>query len=356
MNIDLLRRLSSARAISGQEDDARQIIIAAIEGQVEELRVDTLGNILASKPGSQGAGRPRVMVTAHMDEIGLVVRGITAEGLLRCYNVGGIDARILPGLRVAVGAEALPGVVLWKPIHLGREQKSVPLDKLHVDIGARDRAEAARLVRPGDMITFAEGFSQPGPGSVRGKALDNRAGCALLVELLQDAAWPCDLLVAFTCQEEIGLRGAQVAAQALQPDVAIVLETTPAHDLPDLSADADERAGGGPAFNPATRLGAGPALTVMDTRMITDPRLLAWLRAGARAAGIPLQLKSMRGGGTDGGAIHIAGSGVPTAVVAMPARYVHGPAALLRVSDYDHTLALLRSVLPDLSAATLARD
>ena len=355
MKLELLRRLSAARGVSGREEAARALIVDAIESHVEDLRVDALGNVLARKPGDAGDDLPRVMLTAHMDEIGFMLRSIDADGLLRFYPVGGVDARILPGLRVSVGAEGLPGVILWRPIHFGREQKALPLDQLRIDIGARDRADAAGLVKPGDMITFAGDFAQPDADSVRGKALDNRAGCALLVELLQGEAWPCDVLAAFTTQEEIGLRGAQVAARALQPDLAIVLESTPAHDLPDLRADTDERAVG-PAPNPATRQGAGPALTVMDRSMITDPRLLAWLRRVAAAQDIPVQLKSMSGGGTDGGAVHLAGSGVPTAVVAMPARYIHGPAALLRVSDYEHTLALLRAALIALTPALLTHD
>lgn len=352
MNLELMQRLSDARGVSGQEAEARRVILEAIKGHVEGVRVDALGNVLALKPGRAPAALPQVMVTAHVDEIGFVVRSVDGEGLLRFYSVGGVDARILPGLRVCVGADAAPGVIMWKPIHLGREQKTVPLDNLRIDVGARDRAEAGRLAKPGDMITFPGEFRQVGDGAVRGKALDNRAGCALLVELLQGEPLPCDVLVAFTCQEEIGLRGAQVAGQALQPDMAIVLESTPAHDLPDLNADPDE----GIAFNPATRQGAGPVLTVMDSRTIVDPRLLNWLRNTAAAQGIPYQLKSMSGGGNDAGAIHISGSGVPTAAISMPARYVHGPAALLRVSDYDHTLALLHAALQDVTPGLLRHD
>ncbi|MCY4527325.1 MAG: M20/M25/M40 family metallo-hydrolase, partial [Anaerolineaceae bacterium] len=228
----------------------------------------------------------------------------------------------------------------------------VPLDNLRIDIGASDRAGASAHANPGDMITFPGEFTTIGDGTVRGKALDNRAGCALLVELLQGEPLPCDVLVAFTTQEEIGLRGASVVVEALQPDLAIVLESTPAHDLPDLAADPDE----GIAFNPSTRQGAGPVITVMDTRVIVDPRLLRWLRATADAEGIPQQLKSAHGGGNDAGAIHVAGSGVPTAAISMPARYVHGPAALLRVSDFEHTLALLRAALNSVSPALLAHD
>lgn len=352
MNLELMQRLSQARGVSGQEEKAREVILGAIEGQVQDLRVDALGNVLARKPGASGDDLPRILVTAHMDEIGFVLRSIDGEGLLRVYAVGGVDARILPGLRVCVGDEGLPGVFMWKPIHLGREQRAVPLDNLRIDIGARDRAEAAGLVKPGDMITFAGDFMAIGEGAVRGKALDNRAGCALLVELLQGEALPGDLLVAFTCQEEIGLRGAQVVVAALQPDLAIVLESTPAHDLPDLGADPDE----GIAFNPATRQGAGPVLTVMDSRTIVDPRLLNWLRNTADEAGIPYQLKSQSGGGNDAGAIHVSGAGVPTAAISMPARYVHGPAALLRVSDYDRSLALLRAALRSVSPALLNHD
>lgn len=352
MKLELLQGLSEARGISGQEGAARALILEAIEGQVEDVRVDALGNVLARRPGRDGAGLPRVLLTAHMDEVGFMLRSIDGDGLLRFYAVGGIDARILPGLRVEVGREALPGVILWRPIHLGREQKALPLEQLRIDIGALDRADAARHVKAGDMITFATEFTQPAAGTLRGKALDNRAGCALLVELLQGADWPCDVLVAFTTQEEIGLHGAQVAARALQPDLAIVLESTPAHDLPEPGAEPDERT----APNPATRQGAGPALTVMDRSMIADPRLLAWLRAVAAEQEIPVQLKSASGGGTDGGAIHLADEGVPTAVVAMPARYIHGPAALLRVSDYEHSLALLRAALQDVRPALLSRD
>ncbi|MCY3719648.1 MAG: M20/M25/M40 family metallo-hydrolase [Anaerolineaceae bacterium] len=352
MNKDLMRQLADARGVSGQEEAPREVILAAIDGHVEDLRVDALGNVLARVPGVEGADLPRVLVSAHMDEIGFVLRSIDGDGLLRVYPVGGVDARILPGLRVSVGPTGVPGVFMWKPIHLGREQKTVPLDNLRVDIGACDRAGAAAHVKPGDMITFPSEFRAIGEGAVRGKALDNRAGCALLVELLQGEPLPCDVLVAFTTQEEIGLRGAQVVVESLQPDMAIVLESTPAHDLPDLTADPDD----GIAFNPATRQGAGPVLTVMDSRTIVDPRLLNWLRATAEAQGIPFQLKSSRGGGNDAGAIHVAGSGVPTAAISMPARYVHGPAALLRVSDFDQSLALLRAALNAVSPTLLAHD
>ncbi|MCE2490147.1 MAG: M42 family peptidase [Anaerolineae bacterium] len=352
MNQDLMRQLANARGVSGQEEEARDLILAAIDGHVEDVRVDALGNVLARKPGAQGAGLPRVLVTAHMDEIGFMLRSIDNDGLLRIYPVGGVDARILPGLRVSVGPAGVPGVFVWKPIHLGREQRTVPLDNLRIDIGASDRAGAAAHAKPGDMITFPGEYMTIGDEAVRGKALDNRAGCALLVELLQGDPLPCELLVAFTTQEEIGLRGASVVVEALQPDLAIVLESTPAHDLPDLAADPDE----GIAFNPSTRQGAGPVLTVMDSRTIVDPRLLHWLRATSEAEGIPYQLKSAHGGGNDAGAIHVAGRGVPTAAISMPARYVHGPAALLRVSDFEHSLALLRAALNSVSPALLAHD
>ena len=332
MNLELMQQLSDARGVSGQEAEARRIILQAIDGHVEDVRVDALGNVLALKPGRAPAGLPRVMVTAHVDEIGFVVRSVDGEGLLRFYSVGGVDARILPGLRVCVGADAAPGVIMWKPIHLGREQRTVPLDNLRIDVGARDRAEAGRLARPGDMITFPGEFTPVGDGAVRGKALDNRAGCALLVELLQGEPLPCDLLVAFTCQEEIGLRGAQVAGQALQPDVAIAL-------------DVDFAVQPGVEADNYVELGKGPALPVGPN---FHPALGEQLRNTARRHEIPLQHVVAPGAtGTDAWAIQVARDGVPTALLGIPLRNMHSPVETLDPRDVERAGRLLAHFIAD---------
>ncbi len=176
---------------------------------------------------------------------------------------------------------------------------------------------------------------------LRGKAFDDRAGCSLLIDLLQADPYPVDVLAAFTVQEEVGLRGAKVAAQTLNPDVAFVLEGTTAHDLPNPNAEVDDDTD----VNPTCIFGGGPALTVMDRSMIADPRLIKLLRETAEAEGIPYQFKTQLGGGTDAGSIHLANAGVPSAVISMPCRYIHSPTAYLHRDDYDNGLRLIKAVL-----------
>ena len=347
----ILKELSEANGISSYEADVRKIVLEAIDGHAENIRIDALGSITAIKTGTDGGERPRIMLAAHMDEVGFMVKGFDSDGLIRFTNVGGIDARILPGLRVKVGAKALPGVIVWTPIHYNRDQNTVKLDNLRIDIGATSKDGANGSVKTGDPITFDSKYAEMSEKIRRGKALDNRVGCSLLVDILQGGPYPVDVLAAFTVQEEIGLRGAKVAAQTLHPDLALALEGTPAHDLPNPSANPDDRE----TPNPATRLGAGPALTVMDRSMVTDPRLLNWLRSTADTNSIPYQLKTLRGGGTDAGSIHIANSGVPSAVVAVPCRYIHSPTAIMNIDDYNHTLQLLQAALNSLTPAVLAR-
>jgi endoglucanase len=347
----LLKELSEAVGISGQEGAVRKIILKAIDGHAEQIRIDALGSITAVKPGSDGANRPRIMLAAHMDEVGFMVRGFDSDGLIRFTSIGGVDARILPGLRVKVGSKGLNGVIVWPPIHKNRDQNTVKLENLRIDIGTNGKEGSNGQVKPGEYIAFDSAYVEMSARIHRGKALDNRVGCALLVDLLQGGPYPADLLAAFTVQEEIGLRGAKVAAQILQPDLAIALEGTTANDLPNPTAEPDDRE----FRNPVARLGAGPALTVMDNSMIADPRLLNWLRRTAEANNIPYQVKSLVGGGTDAGAIHTANSGIPAAVVSVPCRYIHSPAAVMNLDDYDHTLALLKAALENLSAAVLQR-
>lgn len=340
----ILKELSETAGVSGNEGAVRRIIIDAIKDHVQNLRIDALGNVTALVRGT-GENPLRVMIAAHMDEIGFMVTGIDSNGLLRFQNVGGVDARILPGLRVRIGADAIPGVIIWTPIHHNRDQKTVNIDSLRIDTGA---GEKNGRVKRGDYIVFDSRFMEMGTSTLRGKAFDDRVGCSLLVDIIQGGPYPVDVLAAFTVQEEIGLRGARVAAQALNPDMAIVLEGTTAHDLPDPSGENEPP-------NPATRFGAGPALTVMDRSMIADPRLLAFLRRTAAASDIPYQLKTALGGGTDAGSIHVSNDGVPAAVISMPCRYIHSPAALLHRDDYANGLKLVQAALNSLTPDVLSR-
>ncbi|NDJ60566.1 MAG: M42 family metallopeptidase [Chloroflexi bacterium] len=344
----ILQELSEAIGVSGSEDAVRKVVLSAIDGHVQNVRIDPLGGVTALKPGT-GERSLRVMLAAHMDEIGFMVQGIDNDGLIRFTNIGGIDDRILPGLRVKIGANHIPGVIIWTPIHMNKDQNAVKLSALRIDIGASGKDEVAGKIKPGDRIAFDSRFMALGEKMLRGKAFDDRAGCALLVDVLRGGPYPVDVLAAFTVQEEIGLRGALVAARALAPDVALVLEGTTAHDVPDPKAEADDAI----AVNPGCRVGDGPALTVMDRSMIVNPTLLAFLRATADSAGIPYQIKTQLGGGTDGGAIHLANGGTRTGVISVPCRYIHSPAALLHRDDYDNTLRLIQAALQQMTQEVL---
>ncbi|PJF22096.1 MAG: peptidase M42 [Phototrophicales bacterium] len=336
----ILKELSEAIGVSGKEDAVRKIILAAIQDHVTDIRIDPMGNITALKQGTD-KNRPRVMIAAHMDEIGFMVTGYDNGGLIRFAAVGGVDDRILPGLRVKIGDDQIPGVILWTPIHLNRDSKVVKISNLRIDIGANSKDAAKAKVNIGDRIAFDSEFVELSETTVRGKAFDDRVGCSLLVDVLQAEPYPVDILVAFTVQEEVGLRGAQVAAQTLNPDVAFALEGTTAHDIPNPAADPDDD----DEHNPTCRMGSGPALTVMDRSMITHPRLLRFLRETAEQNNIPYQLKTQLGGGTDAGQMHLAGAGRPAAVISMPCRYIHSPAAILSKVDYQNTLKLIQAAL-----------
>ena len=343
----ILEKLSQAIGVSGEEDEVRGLVIEAIRDHVSELQVDALGNVTALQ---RGTAQPefKVMIAAHMDEIGMMVTAVEANGLIQFTRVGGLDPRILPGKRVKVGPKRRPGVILWKPIHLWRDMKTVPIEALRIDVGAGDKSAA----EPGDRIAFDADYTQLSETVVRGKAFDDRVGCAVLVDILQSGPYPVTVAAAFTAQEEIGLRGATVAAERLNPAAAIVLEGTYAYDLPEPNLELE--AGDLPA-NPGTRFGGGAVLTLADRQMITDPRALAFLRETAEANDIAYQIKTMGGGGTDGGAIHIAQAGIPTMPISAPCRYIHTPTALLNLDDYASVLALSQAVLRRIKPTTFRR-
>jgi endoglucanase len=336
----LLEKLSNARGVSGDESAVRTIIAEQLQKHVDEYRVDALGNLIACKSGSRkGSSRLKILLAAHMDEVGLLVTHIDRDGFLHFDKVGGIDDRILPGKAVNIGAQAIPGVIGFKPRHrssVAERKQVVASHDLVLDIGATGKEQAARLVTPGDYVTFATTYSPIGENSVRGKALDDRAGCAMLLELVRET-FPFDLYAAFTTQEEIGLRGARVAGYSVAPDFAIVLEATVCDDSPKQKETS-----------PTTRLGAGPALTLADRRLIADKRLVRLLADTARDHKIPFQFKQPLVGSTDAGALHRTRAGVPSAVVSLPARYIHSPAAIISLDDFNNAVKLLRAALPKL--------
>ncbi len=333
---ELLEKLSTAAGVSGDEGAVRAIIRDAIRAHVDRVEVDNLGNLLAWKgPKSaplSGSKPLRVMLAAHMDEVGFIAVKVNDDGTVKFRNVGGIDARILPGKRVRIGGKAIPGVIVRTPIHLqkNREQNSVAsIENLVIDTGG------ANGIQPGDRIYFESKYETVGRLR-RGKSFDDRVGCVVLVELLK-RDYPCEVVGAFTVQEEIGLRGAKVAAYSVNPTLAFALEGTIADDLP---KDKD--------ISPTTELGKGPAISVMDRSAYADRRLVQLLVNTAKTHGIPYQFKQPGIGGTDIGSIHLAREGIPSVAVAVPCRYIHSPAALLDPADVERTVALLDKTLQTL--------
>jgi endoglucanase len=338
----LLESLCQATSVSGDERDVRRIVLDAIEPLADELEVDPIGNVLAVKKG-RGRNRLRVMMAAHMDEIGFMITADDRKGMLRFDKVGGMDARQLVGKAVVVGREQVPGVIGAKAIHLttaSERRRSMSIDSLRIDLGP----EPEGRVKVGDRATFAPNFQVLGRGSARSvssKALDDRVGVASLIEHFRHAPENIDLLAAFTTQEEIGLRGAKVAADNMKPDLAIALDCTPALDLPAVDPDFENA-----RYN--ARLGAGPAIYQVDGATLSDPRLVRYLQETAARYKIPYQLRQPGGGGTDAGAIHKSGIGVPSISISVPGRYMHTSAGLIRVNDWRAALNLVAAALTDL--------
>lgn len=340
-----LEKLCNACAVSGDEGAVRKIVREQLESYADRIDVDTLGNVLASRSG-KGPKRLKVMVAAHMDEIGFMLIHDDGDGIFRFETVGGIDPRQLAGKPVLVGTDKTPGVIGAKPIHLTTAQErknTIPVKELRIDVGPENKTK----VKVGDRATFATQYQRIGP-SLRAKALDDRLGVATLIELVKNAPENIDLFAAFTVQEEVGLRGARVAAYTINPDLAFALDSTPAYDLPDWDENENER------YN--TKLGGGPAIYIADSGTLSDPRLIRHLVTTAEDEGIPYQFRQPGGGGTDAAAIHRQRAGIPSVSVSVPGRYAHTAAGIARISDWKYTLTLMHSALSRLSPAILAQD
>jgi endoglucanase len=340
--IKLLEKLCNACAVSGDEAEVRKIVLEELKGHAGDIRVDALGNVLVTRSGS-GKKRLKVMVSAHMDEVGFMLVADDGEGLFRFETVGGMDVRQLPGKAVLIGKDHLHGVIGARPIHLTTEEElkqKIPLDALRIDIGP-----GGGKVKLGDRATFATRFQRNGPVLIA-KAFDDRLAVVILLELVKNPPDNIDLLAAFTVQEEIGLRGAKVAAYSLNPDLAVVVDATPANDLP--GWDGEENA----SFN--TKLGLGPAIYIADSGTISDPRLVRHLNVTAQTEGIPIQFRQPGAGGTDAGAIHKSRAGVPSIAVSVPHRGSHTAASIARLDDWKNTFALIHAALMRLTPELLA--
>lgn len=329
----LLKRLSEAFGPSGYEQEVRTILQEELTAHVNQWQRDALGNLIAVKPAAAG---PKVMIAAHMDEVGLMISHVDEAGLLHFHKVGGIDDRVLVSKPVLVGKDRIPGVIGAKAIHLQRPEERtqvLPHRSLFIDIGAKSKDEALGKVNIGDYVIFATKYGEFGDGLAKGKAFDDRAGCVVLAELLKDN-YQFPLYGAFTVQEEIGLRGAGVAAYAVEPDLAIILEGTTCNDVSGI--DEHEQ---------STVLGGGPAITFMDGTAIGNKAMIQELVRLAEANNIPYQFKRTLTGGNDAGRINLSRAGVPVVAVSMPCRYIHSPVSVLSLADLQHTLALVKLFL-----------
>jgi putative aminopeptidase FrvX len=343
--IKLLEKLSNVIGVSGDESAVRKIVYEEIKLVVDDIKTDVMGNVIATKRG-KGNDLPKVMLAAHMDEVGFMLTHDDEKGLFRFSLVGGMDARQLAGKPVIVGQTRIPGVIGTKPIHLVKAsdlKNAIEVDTLRIDLGP----EISNKVKIGDWATFGTKFTHIGT-SLLGKAMDNRVGVTTLITLLNNAPLNIDLFAAFTVQEEVGLRGAGIAAYAIDPDVAFILDCTPALDMPiwDGSENTLYRA----------KIDQGPAIYIADGATLSDPRLVNLMKNVADAYGIPYQIRQPGGGSTDAGIIHKQRSGIPSVSVSVPGRYLHTAAAIIRLNDWKNSVALLHATLSHINESVLSAN
>lgn len=323
----MLKELCELHGVSGDESRVRAFLVSKIPKNGVEVFSDVYGNLIVS---GRTMKRPRVMLAAHMDEVGLMISGITKEGLLK-FKAIGIVPNVLMAKRVLVGNEKIVGVIGHAPIHLTKqkEREKIPeTDSLFIDIGVSSKERAAEMVQVGDYAVFDTPYIENGD-TIQGKAFDNRIGCYVLLRLLLETDLP--VCYAFTVQEEVGLRGARIAAHRVKPDIAIAVDTTSSGEWPE---DRDL-----PQY---PVMGSGPVITIADRSVICDRGVVSLFRETAEEKGIPYQLKRPMIGGTDAGPMHLAGAGVRAGVISVAARYIHSPLAFASKQDIGRAVELIR--------------
>lgn len=332
--IKTLKELCLLNGISGDESCVREYIIEKIRDKCD-YSVDNLGNITAFRKGKKTPEK-KLMIAAHMDEVGMIVTSVRSDGTLTFETVGGIDSAVIIGKRVKIGKNGLSGVVGSKAIHkLSAEEreKAPKISDLYIDFGAADKAEAEKYVSAGECVYFDSEFMEFGNNRIKSKAIDDRAGCALMLRLIEEEP-EYDTFFVFNVQEEIGLRGSTVSAFSLQPDIAIVLEATTAADID--GADGAAK---------VCTINDGPVVSFMDRSTMYDKELYKTAFETAKENEIKCQTKSMIAGGNDSGAIHISGKGVRTIAVSLPCRYLHSPSCVISKQDFDDAYRLVKLMM-----------
>jgi putative aminopeptidase FrvX len=347
---ELLKALTEAHGVPGYEAEIR-LLLRDFLSPLGALDQDKMGSLICRVDGPPGS--PKVMLAGHMDEIGFMVRYVTKEGAIKFLQLGGWWDQVLLGHRVVIKTRKgdVPGIIGAKPIHLlppDERKKVVEKRDMYIDVGASSAEEVeAAGVRIGDPIVPEASFTVLAGGKTYlSKAFDDRVGCALMVEALQhftEHDHPNTLYGVATVQEEVGTRGAKTSAAVVDPDLAIILESDIAGDVPGIEPEQS-----------AIKLGNGPSLLVYDARMIPNLKLRDLVINTAGELGIPLQFSSIEGGATDGSAIHVHYVGVPTVVMGVPARHIHSHGAIIHRDDYDNALKLLTAVVGRLDAQTVA--
>lgn len=337
--IENLEKLSNACGVAGREQEVRELLIKMLKPYADEIVVDKLENVIAIKKGKKNS--PKIMIAAHMDEIGLMVKNITKEGFLQFTKMGGIDDRILLAQKVNVFTEKgkLPGIIGSKPPHIQKEEerkKIVTFDEMFIDIGAENRDDVKAMgVKVGDSVVFDVAFRSIGKDIVMGKAFDNRAGCSVMIETFKALEkTDCTVYAAGTVQEELGLRGAGTAAYGLDPDVGIALDVTIAGDIPGVRE-----------FDTTVKIGKGPALTVSDSGLVTHPKILRWFMDAAAENKINYQLETGLLGSTDAARIALTRQGIPSGTISVPARYIHSPTGMINLKDVQNAAKLAIAVV-----------
>lgn len=328
-----LKELSELSGVSGDEIRVREYLKRRIKKHATQISEDAYGNLIARKGPEK---RPRIMLAAHMDEVGLMIAGIEKNGLLRFRAIGMIP-NVLMAKRVFIGKKKVLGIIGHKPIHLAKEEelKKIPkMTDLFIDIGVSSSKAAAKVVSIGDYASFGTEYRETGD-SVQGKALDNRVGCFVLLQMIAKSDLPA--YYAFTVQEEVGLRGGRIAASRVKPDVAIAVDTTSSGEWPD---DGDK-----PQY---PVVGAGAVVTTADRSVICDASLVKLIRETADRESIPHQDKRPMIGGTDAGSMHLAGIGARSAVISVAARYIHSPLSFASKADISAVGKLLSCTIDNI--------
>ena len=322
--LSLLKTLVETYGPSGSEDKIRDLITEEIKDYVDTIKTDRMGNLIAVK---NGPGK-RIMIAAHMDEIGIIAINIDDNGFIRFSSIGGVSPFTALYQRVMFGNGTI-GVVGME--HLD-EMKNLKLDKMFIDIGAKTKEEALKKVHVGDVACFYNTFTQDGDRFIS-KAMDDRIGCFIAIEALKAVKdSPNELHFVFTVQEEVGIRGAKTAAYGIDPDMGIAIDVTLTGDTPK-------------ARTMDVNLGDGPAIKIRDNSMLSHPAVKNLMIDTAKAHDIPYQLEVLEFGGTDSGAIHLTRSGVPSGVLSIPCRFVHSPSEMVSQKDVAHSIKLLTKIL-----------